>query len=220
MDVRDAVLNRRSIRAFEPRPVPREVLKGIMETALWAPSWGNTQPWGFLVVSGDPLQQIKKESVELLRQGVPPKPEVDMPGEWKGPPMERYRTLGKALFHAMGIQRHEADKRNAHYEQMSLSFGAPHTLYLHLHEEFHPYSLMDGGIILQTIALLAVEAGLGTCYLARSVVYPEVIRRHAQIPPGRKIVLGMAIGYPVKDHPINVFRPDRGAPEEFLVWVE
>ena len=43
MDVKEAVLARRSIRAFSPEPVPQEILKDIMEKALWAPSWGNTQ---------------------------------------------------------------------------------------------------------------------------------------------------------------------------------
>lgn len=220
MEVRDAVLNRRSIRSYEARPVPKKLLKDIMETALWAPSWGNTQPWGLSIVSGKPLEQITKESVELLRKGVPPRTDVEMPGEWHGVLMDRYRELGRGLFQAMGIQRHEAEKRNAHYEQMSLSFGAPHTIYLHLHEDFHAYSLMDAGIILQTIALLAVEAGLGTCFLARSVIYPDVIRKYGQVPPGRKIIMGMAIGYPVREHPANRFKPERGAPEEFLGWVE
>ena len=75
-------------------------------------------------------------------------------------------------------------------------------------------------MILQTIALLAVEQGLGTCIMAGAVFYPEVVRKYAQIPPERILVMGMAIGYPIKDHPANLFRSQRGQPEEFIQWVD
>ena len=218
MDVSDAVAGRKSIRSFETHPVPHDVLKRIMERALRAPSWGNTQPWGLTVVSGETLQRIKEESVSLLLQGVPARPEVDMPVQFPEDQNNRYRGLGKGLFEVLGIGRGDRERRNQHYIAMSLCFGAPHAIYLHLHEGFNPYALMDGGILLQTIALLALEKGLGTCFLARLVIYPEVVRKHAPIPPERTLVMGMAIGYPTNGHPINQFESKRGRPEEFIQW--
>jgi len=218
MDVSDAVAGRKSIRAFETHPVPHDVLKRIMERALRAPSWGNTQPWSLTVVSGEPLQRIKEESVSLLMQGVSERPEVDMPVQFPEDQGTRYRRLGKGLFEVLGIGRGDRERRIQHYLNMSLCFGAPHAIYLHLHEGFNPYAMMDGGILLQTIALLALEDGLGTCFLARLVIYPEVVRKHAPIPAGRTLVMGMAIGYPTNDHPINQFQSKRGRLEEFIQW--
>ncbi len=50
MKVFDLILSRRTIRQFEPKPVPRSILKKIVDTARLAPSAANRQPLEFLVV--------------------------------------------------------------------------------------------------------------------------------------------------------------------------
>jgi len=44
MDVMEAIESRKSVRAFKADPVPRPTLQAIMDAALQAPSWANTQP--------------------------------------------------------------------------------------------------------------------------------------------------------------------------------
>lgn len=51
MEVFEAVLKRRSIRAYEQKPVPKEKLMKILEAARLAPSAGNIQPWQFVIVT-------------------------------------------------------------------------------------------------------------------------------------------------------------------------
>jgi nitroreductase len=51
MDVYDAVQQRRSIRAYQEKPVEREKLEKIMEAARLAPSARNVEPWHFIVVT-------------------------------------------------------------------------------------------------------------------------------------------------------------------------
>ena len=220
MDVKKAVLARRSIRAFNLEPVPREILEEIMENALWAPSWGNTQPWRLTLIGGETLEKIKEEYVQMFGKGIPANPDFPMPTEFNVIQKARYQGLGKGLFRALGIGREDRGKRNSYYEEMMRCLGAPHVIYLHLDQDFNPYVLMDGGIILQTIALLALEQGLGTCFLAQSVRYPGVVRKHSGIPDDQMLVMGMAIGRPIKDHPANIFRSVRGKPEEFLRYVD
>lgn len=220
MDVKEAVVARRSIRAFRPEPVPKRVLEDIMEKALWAPSWGNTQPWKFTLVGGETLEKIKEECVEMFKGGVSANPDVPMPAGFKKSLKSRYQQLGKGLFEALGIARGDKEKRYAHYEDMIRCLRAPHVIYLHMDRGLNPYALMDGGIILQTIALLAVDQGLGTCFLAMAVRYPDVVRKHSDIPDDQVLVMGMAIGYPIQDHPANLFRSQRGGPDEFLRFVD
>jgi nitroreductase len=50
VDVFEAVQRRRSIRAYEPTPVPGEKLMKILEAGRLAPSASNVQPWHFIVV--------------------------------------------------------------------------------------------------------------------------------------------------------------------------
>ncbi|MEM2703744.1 MAG: nitroreductase family protein [Candidatus Bathyarchaeia archaeon] len=51
MDVFEAIQRRHSVRAYEPTPVPREILGKVLEAARLAPSAGNIQPWHFIVVT-------------------------------------------------------------------------------------------------------------------------------------------------------------------------
>jgi F420 biosynthesis protein FbiB-like protein len=55
----DWLTSRRSVRSFQPRPVPEEILERVLEAATWAPSAHNRQPWRFAVLS-------KPESRESL----------------------------------------------------------------------------------------------------------------------------------------------------------
>ena len=50
IDVKEAVLSRRSIRAYEDRPIRREDLEDILEAGMYAPSAVNFQPWYFVAI--------------------------------------------------------------------------------------------------------------------------------------------------------------------------
>jgi nitroreductase len=79
--------------------------------------------------------------------------------------------------------------------------------------------MLDIGLILQTICLLAHERGLGTTIMAVTVMYPEVLRKLLSIPDEKVIVLGMALGYPDWDAPANKFERTRANLEELVTWV-
>jgi nitroreductase len=56
--------SRRSVRAFEDRPVPREVLERLMQAATSAPSNTNRQPWRFAVIT---RPELKRQLAEAVR---------------------------------------------------------------------------------------------------------------------------------------------------------
>jgi nitroreductase len=51
MEVFEAVQKRRSVRAYQPTPVPKEKLLRVLEAGRLAPSASNIQPWHFIVVT-------------------------------------------------------------------------------------------------------------------------------------------------------------------------
>jgi nitroreductase len=51
--IHDLIAARRSPRAFDERPVDRELIVGLLEAARWAASSRNAQPWNFLVATRD-----------------------------------------------------------------------------------------------------------------------------------------------------------------------
>ena len=61
MDVVDAIQGRRSIRAFQSKEVPQEIVEKLIDMAGWAPSAGNIQPWEFIIVR---KPEIKRRLVE------------------------------------------------------------------------------------------------------------------------------------------------------------
>jgi nitroreductase len=57
MELKEAIRKRRSIRAYQDRPVPEEVLLEVLEAARLAPSGRNSQSWKFIVVRDDEKKQ-------------------------------------------------------------------------------------------------------------------------------------------------------------------
>lgn len=72
MNTVDAILGRRSIRKYKQREVPDEVINKILESARWAPSGGNRQPWRFVVVKN----QIRKKLIKSVSTGMRVEPPI------------------------------------------------------------------------------------------------------------------------------------------------
>jgi len=62
MNVYEAIKTRRSVRAYQDKPVPQEVLNRILETARLAPSAGNQQARKFVVVTDKKLREKLAEA--------------------------------------------------------------------------------------------------------------------------------------------------------------
>lgn len=60
MDVEHAIRSRRTHKAFDPKPVPRELIDELLESARWAPNHHLTNPWRFRVVGPLARGQLKE----------------------------------------------------------------------------------------------------------------------------------------------------------------
>jgi nitroreductase len=59
VELEDAIRSRRTIKAFAPQPVPREVLDELFELARWAPNHHLTNPWRFRVLGPGALERLR-----------------------------------------------------------------------------------------------------------------------------------------------------------------
>lgn len=66
MDVRECLKTRRSIRAYQDKPVPKEIIEDIIDCARMSPSAVNIQPWEFVVVT-DP--ETRRKIADLTDHG-------------------------------------------------------------------------------------------------------------------------------------------------------
>ncbi len=220
MELIEAVKNRRSIRRFLPERVPEELIKELIRDALWAPSWGNTQQYEFVLANGDALERFKKENREALLAGKKPEPDVPMPEKWPEILKKRYMEVGKNVLTSLAIPREDQMGRLNYYGDMASLFNAPALLLVLVDRDvLLEYAMLDVGIFIQTFALLAHGKGLGTITLAASVTYPQIIRRIFNVPESRRIIIGTALGWPDNNTSVNTFERKRDPLEMFLRWV-
>ena len=221
MELTETVKNRRSIRSFLPRPIEREIIEEMLSDALWAPSWGNTQPWEIVVVTGETLATFKTENKDAVMLGKQTNPDIPMPVEWPEINKNRYKDIGRRTLEALSIPREDAEARLNFYTHMMGLFDAPALFLLTIDKALSlEYTMLDAGLFVQTLCLLAHERGLGTCIMAAAVQYPDILRTLFEIPDTQRIVIGVALGWPDQENPVNTFERTRGGLDEFVRWVE
>lgn len=219
MEIFQAVTTRRSIRRFKPDPVPEPLLREILEAARWSPSWGNTQPWEISVVTGAALDRFQKANRQHLLDGVIPDPDTPMPEAWPEPLKQRYGDVGKQVLTALEIPRGDKEARLRYAGDMFALFSAPSLLLFCVDRGIpREYAMLDTGAIMQTVCLLAHARGLGSCILAASVRYPALIREIIPIPETKAVIIGVALGFPDKETPVNQFTRERANLDAFTLW--
>lgn len=218
--VTEAMLTRRSIRAFADRPVDPALLRRILETAQRAPSGGNVQPWQVSVVGGESLTALIAKVAERQAMGMMGlQPEyVIYPPELAGAHMARRHGVAHAMYAAMGIAREDRDARNAAMALNFSGFGAPVVLFVHCLKHMGPPQWADMGIWLQSVMLLLREAGLDSCPQEAWSIYGKTIRDHLGLGDEQIIYSGLAIGWRDAEAPVNTFPVDRAPLDEVVSW--
>lgn len=220
MELAAAIKGRRSIRKFKSQDVPKSVITEILETARWSPSWGNTQPWSLYVLTGEPLAKFKEMNIRQTLSGAAIGSDVPMLEKWPDAMKARYGELGKVVLSVQGIKREDKEARDQYYMNMVAAFDAPCVILACIsRDNLVEYQMLDVGLIAQTICLAAHDKGLGTCLLAAAARYPAEIRKIAAIPENKKIVVGIALGYPDPSSPINNFDRSRAKLDEIVFWI-
>ena len=220
MDVVEALRRRRSIRGYKPDPVPKEVLREILEIATRSPSAMNTQPWEFTVIAGKVLENIKRANIEMLISGVSSRPEHSVVG-WPQDSVYRQRQveLAKQIFQLMDIPREDRAKRAQWVQRGFRYFDAPAAIIVSVSKSLGEAGpLLDIGAVVQSICLVALQYGLGTCIEDQGVMYPDVVRKFAGIPESQRILIAIAIGCPDWDFPANKLETPREPVEGVARW--
>ncbi len=218
MDIVEAIRTRKSIRGFRPDPVPKEILRDILDIATRAPSAMNTQPWEITVIAGEVLENIKRGNIEMLESGTLPNPNVSVQ-PFEGVYRQRQVDLAIQIFQLMDIAREDKAKRAEWMKRGFRFFDAPAAFILSVDRSLKSWwELFDFGAISQTICLAALNHGLGTCIEDQGVMYPEVIRKYAGIPESKRIIICIPIGYPDWDFPANRLESKREPVEAITTW--
>jgi nitroreductase len=217
----DVVLGRRSIRGYKSDPVPRAVVREVIELAMRAPSSLNTQPWNFYVVAGEPLDRIRAGNTERNLAGVPASRESRSHGEYVGAHRERQIEIAKQLFAVMGIERHDKEARLDWVLRGFRQFDAPVSVVITYDRSIHGGDIgpFDCGAVVNALVNAAWSRGLGCVINSQGIMQSPVVREHAGIPDDQVIMICVAMGYPDESFPANAVVSRRKSVEEAVVFV-
>ena len=221
MNVEQAIVGRYSCRAYLDRPVPRELLEKILDTARWSPSGANIQPWQVAVVQGETKARLSEALIAAFDSGARPDPDYSYyPREWVEPYKSRRFECGMALYRALEIDRDDKGRRLEVWKDNYRFFGAPVALFFFIDRVMGQGAWLDMGMFIQNLMLAARDQGLETCPQASVADYPEVVRKVLGVGDDKLLLCGLSLGYPDPGHPVNNYRTDREPVESFTTWFD
>ncbi|WP_420452980.1 nitroreductase [Ilumatobacter sp.] len=206
MDHESLVQSRRSTRGFRDEVVPRELMVEIVGLASRAPSSMNTQPWNFHVVSGSPLERIRGGNTERMLAGEAVDREITVASHgYQGVHRERQIEIAVQLFEAMGIERHDAERRQDWVMRGFRQFDAPVSVVVTVDADLADDTIahFDCGAATYGLVLAATSKGLGCVINGQGIMQSSVVRDHASIPDDEVIMTCVAMGWPDHDFVAN-----------------
>jgi nitroreductase len=214
----EALLTRRSVRAFLPDPVPRSEVEALLALASRSPSGSNIQPWKLHVFSGELRQRITREILHALDAGAAGSQQREWnyyPQQWREPYLGRRRKIGWDMYGLLGIAKGDYERTEQQRRQNYDFFGAPVGMMFTLEEDMEIGSWLDLGIFIGSLAVAARGRGLDTCPQAAFADFHRILRPLLGIPDNEIVICGMALGYADPAAPINALRTERAAPGQF-----
>jgi nitroreductase len=193
---------RRSVRAFKPQPLQRDLVRAILEDAAAAPSGANIQPWRVHAVSGAVKDELASAIVDAFRAG-----KASAPAHFPDPLPDVFHTrlldFGARYYGSLGIDRNDTSARMRQTEQNFSFFGAPVGLIFSIDRRLKPHSWIDLGLFAQNVMIAAKARGVDTCPQVAFAQFHDPIARRLQLPAEEVTAFGMSMGYGDPEAPVN-----------------
>jgi F420 biosynthesis protein FbiB-like protein len=182
---------RRSIRRYQPQPVPAEAIERLLATAGWAPSSHNRQPWRFVTI-------FSLETKTRLARAMAERLEADRLAD--GDPAEAVAA--------------DTAKSFARITQAPVVVLACLTL---ADMDSYPdarraaaertMAVQSVAMAVQNLLLAAQAEGLGACWMCAPLFCPEVVGRALDLPADWEAQALVTLGYPASGGKPAVRRP-------------
>jgi nitroreductase len=214
-DLETAIVERHSTRMFlRDKPVPMALVREALGLAMRAPSNSNIQPWHLVLASGPARDRLVEALLQVAAVESPAVPVL--PESFA----HMRRDLGALVYGSMGISRGDAEARRLAVLRNWEFFRAPLAGIVCMHRDLDHVDAMGVGMFLQTLLLALTARGLGTCAQVSIAGYPSVIREQLGIGEDKRILCGLAIGYPDPTFPANSLHVPRNPVEQNVVFVD
>lgn len=180
--IQSIILGRRSIRRYQDRPIPQNVLENILTAATWAPSAHNRQPWRFMVITSPEVRRSLAVAMgtrlraDLAADNTPPEMiEKDANRS------HRRITGSPALILvclSLTAMDHYPDPKRANYEYL--------------------LAVQSTALAAQNLLLAAHAEGLGGCWMCAPLFCPDVVTAELSLPTDWQPQTLITLGYPAE----------------------
>ena len=195
MELTQAIATRRMVRSFTDQPVDPDRLDTLLDRARRAPSAGNTQAVGFVVLEG-PEATARYWDVTLPADR---RQRFAWPGLVAAPVLVLVTTRPTAYVHRYREHDKAATGRGRGLDAWPV-----------------PYWWVDAGAVVQNLLLLVVEDGLGAC-LFGPFDHEPALRAELGLDDEVRLVATLAIGHPRPDRPGRSAHRPRPPLDEVIV---
>ena len=192
----ELIKTRRSVRKFQNKPVPEDLLLKALELATWAPNGGNQQAWRFLIISNKGLIEKMADAVKGKTELMSSWPEAKQFGEtvarwrktsdfFRGAPaciavlMGRYSSIADQILRA----REESDAVAREIRS---------------HRQVGSSGLQSAAAAITYLLLLLHYFGLGATWMAGPLQAKKEIEQMLGVQPEWHFVALIPVGYPAE----------------------
>ena len=174
---------RRSVRKYQARPVPQELIGKVLEAAGWAPSAHNAQPWRFIVLVDPEVKRGLAEAMAMAWAADLAKDGVTVEPEGFKLRVERFATAPVLVLACLGM---DGMAKITDSERQSCE---------------RDLAVQSLAAALQNMLLAAHAEGLGACWFCAPAFCKETVREVLGIPDAVEPQALIAMGYAAEKPP-------------------
>ena len=169
MDALEAILTRRSISRFRQDPVPKEMIEQLLEAAVRAPNHYITEPWRFVVHTGEARQALGEVFADVKRAKLADPDSAEAKSDLD---KERARAMRSPVLIAVGIKKSDNPKA------MQIE------------------DIEAGAAAVENILIAANALGLGASWKTGDAAYDDRLKKHLGLAPDDHVAGLIHVGFP------------------------
>lgn len=182
-DLLEIIRSRRSIRRYTNQPVPPEVIRQVLEAAIWAPSAHNRQPWRFAVLT-NPADKARLAGAMGACLRADRTADGDDPAEIEQDEARSYaRLTGAPVIIVMCSSMADMDTYPDEARRQNEWVMAVQSV------------AMAG----QNVLLMAHALGMGACWVCAPLFVPQVVQTTLNLPADWQPLGLITLGYPAQE---------------------
>ena len=182
-DLMQLMKDRRSIRQYSDQSVPEEVVKRLLEAAIWSPSAHNRQPWRFVVIQSDEEKRRLAEAMAAQLRADLQADGIDEAIITADTGRSQRRLTGASVLILVCMTMVDMDTYPDARRQ----------------EHEHTMAAQSVAMAAQNLLLMAHAEGLGACWMCGPLFCQGVVRETLDLPDDYEPQGIIGLGYPAQE---------------------